>query len=150
VHWTRRRPRAWVRWIAVARSPVHGRLVVSSVRVARRAHGPASHSRNGALLLNGRLWVHALFWADVAKLRVVGRLHEMLRLLRRTGVVADQMQVLTVVCGDGERLLHEAVGFVAVAIGSAIGVLVVGGLSSTGILVETASATSLAFHLAVG
>jgi len=62
------------------------------------------------------------------------------------------MQMLAVVCGDGERLLHEAVRFVAVAIGSAIGVLVVGGLSSiaAGILVETASATSLAFHLAVG
>ena len=52
------------------------------VRVARRAHGATSDGGNGALLLNSRFWVHALFGADVAKLRVVGRLHEMLRLLR--------------------------------------------------------------------
>ena len=76
VHRTRRCPRAWVR-VAIARTCVHLRLVMS-VSVARRAHGPASDSRNGTLFLNGRFRVHALFWADVAKLRVVGRLHKML------------------------------------------------------------------------
>jgi hypothetical protein len=49
-----------------------------SVSVARRAHGATSDGRNGALLLNSRFRVHALFRADVAKLRVVGRLHKML------------------------------------------------------------------------
>ena len=76
VHRTRRCPRALVR-VAIARTCVHLRLVVS-VSVARRAHGRASDSRNGTLFLNGRFRVHALFWADVAKLRVVGRLHKML------------------------------------------------------------------------
>jgi hypothetical protein len=153
VHRTGRCPRAWVRRVAIARTSVHGWwLVVSSVRVARRSHGSTSDSRNSALLLNSRFWVHALFWADVAKLRVVGRLHKMLRLLRRSRVVADQMKVLAVVGGDGEGLLHEAVRFVAVAIGSAVGVLVVGCLGgiAAGILVETARATSLALHLTVG
>ena len=62
------------------------------------------------------------------------------------------MKVLAVVGRDGEGLLHEAVGLVAVAIGSTVRVLVVGGLSSitAGVLVETASATSLALHLTVG
>jgi len=78
VHRTRRRPRAWVRWVAIARTCVHGRLVVGSVCVARRAHGPTSHGRNSALFLNSRFRVHSLFRADVAKLRVVGRLHKML------------------------------------------------------------------------
>lgn len=125
---------------------------MGSVCVARRAHGPTSHGRNSALFLNSRFRVHSLFRADVAKLRVVGGLHEMLRLLRRSGVIADQMKVLAVVGGDGEGLLHEAVGLVAVAIGSTVRILVVGGLSgiATGILVETARATSLAFHLTVG
>ena len=79
VHRTRR-PRAWVRRrVAIARASVHGRrLVMRSVSVARRAHGATSDGRNGALLLNSRFRVHALFRADVAKLRVVGRLHEML------------------------------------------------------------------------
>jgi hypothetical protein len=62
------------------------------------------------------------------------------------------MKVLAVVGRDGEGLLHEAVGLVAVAIGSTVRVLVVGGLSgvAAGILVKTARATSLAFHLTVG
>ena len=79
VHWTGRRPRAWMRWVAIARTSVHRRrLVMRSVRVARRAHGATSDSRNGTLLLNSRFRIHALFRTDVAKLRVVGRLHEML------------------------------------------------------------------------
>jgi hypothetical protein len=102
VHRTRRCPRAWVRRVAIARTSVHGRLVVSSVRVTRRTHGSTSDGRDSALLLNSRFRVHALFWADVAKLRVVGRLHKMLRLLRRSRVIADQMKVLAVVGSDGE------------------------------------------------
>lgn len=78
MHRTRRRPSAWVRWVAVAWTSVNGRLVVSSVRVARRAHGSSSYSRDSALFLDSRFRVHAFFWADVAKLRIVGRLHEML------------------------------------------------------------------------
>lgn len=62
------------------------------------------------------------------------------------------MEVLAVVGSDGERLLHEAVRLVAVAIGSAVRVLVVGCLGgiAAGILVEAARATSLALHLTVG
>jgi hypothetical protein len=99
VHRARRSPGAWVRWVAVARSAIHGRLV-NSVSVARRAHGSTSDGRNGALLVNSRFRVHALLGADVAKLWVVGGLHEMLRLLRRARVVADKVQVLAIVGGD--------------------------------------------------
>lgn len=62
------------------------------------------------------------------------------------------MKVLAVVGRDGERLLHEAVGLVTVAIGSTVRVLVVRCLSgiAAGILVEAARATSLALHLTVG
>lgn len=100
VHRTRRRPRARVRWVAIARTSIHGRLLVRGVSVARRAHRSASDGRNGALLVNSRFRVHALLRADMAKLRVVRRLHEVLRLLRRARVVADEMQVLAVVGGD--------------------------------------------------
>ena len=62
------------------------------------------------------------------------------------------MKVLAVIRSDGERLLHEAVGLVTVAIGSTVRVLVVGSLGgiAAGILVEAARATSLALHLTVG
>jgi hypothetical protein len=81
VHRTRRCPRAWVRWVAISRTAIHRRLVVNGVSVARRAHGPTSDGRNSALLVNSRFRIHAFFRTDVAKLRVVGWLHEMLRLL---------------------------------------------------------------------
>lgn len=77
MHRARRRPGTWVRWVAVTGSAVHLRLV-GSVSVAGRAHGATSDGRNGALLVNSRFRVHALLGADVAKLWVVGRLHEML------------------------------------------------------------------------
>jgi len=103
VHRTRRCPRAWVRWIAVARSGIHGRrLVVSSVSVARRAHWSTCDGWDGTLFVDGRFRVHSLLGANVAKLWIVGRLHEVLRLLRGARVVADEMQVLAVVGGDGE------------------------------------------------
>ena len=73
---------------------------MDSVSVARGSHRSTSDSRDGTLLVDGRFWVHALLRADVAKLRVVGRLHEMLGLLRRARVVADKVQVLAVICGD--------------------------------------------------
>jgi hypothetical protein len=78
VHRTRRCPRAWVRWVAISGTAIHRRLVVDGVGVARRAHGPTSDGRNSALLVNSRFRVHSLFWADVAKLRIVCWLHEML------------------------------------------------------------------------
>lgn len=67
-----------MRRVAITRSAIHRRLVVSSMSVTRRAHGSASDGRNGALLVNSRFRVHALLRTDVAKLWVVGRLHEML------------------------------------------------------------------------
>lgn len=67
-----------MRRVAITRSAIHRRLVVSSVSVARRAHGSTSDGRNGALLVDSRFRVHALFGTDVAKLWVVGRLHQML------------------------------------------------------------------------
>jgi hypothetical protein len=70
--------------------------------------------------MNSRFRVHALFGTDVAKLRVVGWLHEMLRLLRRARVVADEMQVLAVVCGYREGLLHQAIRLVSVAVRSTV------------------------------
>lgn len=99
VHWTRRSPCARVRGISVARTSVHGRLV-SSVGVIGRAHGSAGHGRDCALFVNSRFGVHALLRTDVTKLRVVGRLHQMLRLLGGARVVADEVQVLAVVGGD--------------------------------------------------
>lgn len=120
MHRTRRRPRARVRWVAIARTSIHGRRLVRGVSVARRAHRSASNGRNGALLVNSRLRVHALFRANVAKLGVVRRLHEVLRLLGRARVIADEVQVLAVVGGDRERLLHETIRLVAVAVGSTI------------------------------
>lgn len=66
-----------MRWVAVTRSAIHLRLV-GSVSVAGRAHGSTSDGRNGALLVDSRFRVHALFRANVAKLWVIGRLHEML------------------------------------------------------------------------
>ena len=68
--------------------------------VAWRAHGSTGDSRDGALLVNSGFRVHALLGSDVAKLWVVGGLHEMLRLLRRARVVADKVQVLAIVGGD--------------------------------------------------
>ena len=77
VHRAGRCPGAWVRGVAVARSAIHRRLV-NSVSVARRSHWSTSDGRNGALLVNSRFRVHALLRTDVAKLRVVGGLHEVL------------------------------------------------------------------------
>lgn len=124
---------------------------MSGVRISRRAHGPAGDGRDSALFVNGRFGVHALLGANVTELRVVGRLHEVLRLLRGSRVVADEVEVLAVVGGNREGLLHEAVRFVAVAIRTAVRVLFIAGLRSVaaGCLIEAGSA-SLALHLAVG
>ena len=73
---------------------------MNSVSVARRSHWSTGDSWDGTLFVDGRFRVHSLLRADVAKLWVVGRLHEMLRLLRRARVVADEMQVLAVVGSD--------------------------------------------------
>jgi hypothetical protein len=138
-------------WVTITGTAVHRRLVVDCVGVARGAHRPTSDGRNSTLLVDSRFRVHALFWADVAKLRVIGWLHEMLGLLRRAGVVADEMQVLTVVRRDRERLLHQTIRLVTVAIRSAVGVLLIAGCRGclTGVLVETTAATSLALHFTV-
>lgn len=99
MHRTGRRPCAGVRRVSVAGTSVHGRLV-SGVRVSRRAHGSAGDGRDSALFVNGRFGVHALLGANVTELRVVGGLHEVLRLLRGARVVANEVEVLAVVGGD--------------------------------------------------
>lgn len=85
--------------------------MVNSVSVARRPHWSTCDGWDGALLVDGRFRVHTLLGADVAKLWVVGRLHEMLRLLRGARVVADEMQMLGV-CGgvEGTRRRRPLVG----------------------------------------
>jgi hypothetical protein len=59
---------------------------------------------------------HALFWANMAELRVVRRLHQILMVLRRTRVVAGDMQMLAVSSCYWKQLLHKAVELVTVAI----------------------------------
>lgn len=88
-------------WLAimVRCSPIL-RLLVRGVCVAWRAHWAASYSRNTALLVNSRLWIHALLWPDVTQLRIVGRLLEALCSPSRPREVADEVQVLSIVRGD--------------------------------------------------
>lgn len=110
VHWNcvHRRHGSWRR---VWRRWSHA-VGCGSVRRAR--HGPASDSRRGLGLVDSRLRVHVLGWSNVSQLRVVGRLWEIVRV--GAGVVADEMEVLATGRCDTERLLHETVWLVAVAI----------------------------------
>ena len=66
-------------WRVVRRACIRRVVCVS---VARRAHRASRNRWDAALLVDGRLRVHALLWPDVPKLRVVGRLYKARRRLR--------------------------------------------------------------------
>lgn len=82
----------------------------------RPAHGTSRDCWNIGLLVDRRLWIHALLRADVTQGWVLRRLHEGLRRGARARVVADQVEVLSLRGGDAERLLHQTVGLVAIAV----------------------------------
>lgn len=136
--------------VGVLRSGVggaDGSRLVRSVGKGRAGHGAAGDGGDGALLVHRRLGVHALLGPDVTQLGVVGWLLQTLRGAGRAGKVADQVQVLARRCRDAERLLDQAIGLVAVAVGAVVrGVVVLcrgclGGAEG--------AAAALALHLAV-
>ena len=68
--------------------------------------------------VNSRLRVHSLYWNDVSKCGISCRLRQLRLIGVRSGIVADEMEVLAAGGGDTERLLHESVWFVSVSVGS--------------------------------
>lgn len=88
--------------------------------VARGAHRSSCDCGNIALFMNGRFGIHALFRPNVPKLRIVCRMHEVLRVGGGSREVTDEVQVLSVVGCDGEGLLHQAIRLVSVAIRSSV------------------------------
>lgn len=80
--------------------------------------------------MDSRLWVHALLWPDMAQLCIVGWVLQVLAVGGGAGEIADQVQVLAAGCGDAERLLHESVGLVAIAVWSIVGGFVLGALET--------------------
>lgn len=118
------------------------------VCIPRGAHGPSSDGGNAALFVNGRLGVHALLWPDMPELRVGRRRHEAVGVGTRE--VADEMEVLVVVGGNGERLFHQAVGFVSISIRSAIRVCLVASHAIAVRALLHPSTAPLALHFTVG
>jgi hypothetical protein len=80
----------------------------------RAWHWSAGHSWYCLGLVDRRLRVHVLWWPDVSQLNIVCWLGQIVRV--RSRVVADKVQVLAALGGDAERLLHETVGLVSVAV----------------------------------
>ena len=136
---------------------------MGSAGVWRAWHRAAGDSRHIGGFVDGRLGIHSLLRADVLEGWICGGL-----LKRRSGglgpgVVTDEMEMAAIRGGDTERLLHEAVGLVAVAIRTVGAVLVglavlttvrrVGTVGSIALLAlrwSKAAAAALALHLAVG
>jgi len=129
--------------------------LVRSWSKARAGHGTTGYSRDGVLILDGRFWVHALLWSDVTQLRVGGWLHEVLCAHGSAGVVADQVKMLTGGCGDAERLLHQTIGLVAIAVGTVLAVVLT---VSRRVLLRVAgeqrgrhaASSTLSLHLTIG
>lgn len=120
------------------------------MRVAWIAHRSSSYSGNVALLVHGRIWIHALLRSNVPELRIVGGRHQTIRSGRRSREIADQVQMLTLIGGNAERLLHQTIGLVAIPVWPAIGVVFRAHHAvAIGILVEARAAT-FAFHFAIG
>lgn len=120
--------------------------------VWRARHRPSCDGGNIRLLVHGRFGVHALLGTDVAKAWILRRLHEDVRGGTGACVVADEVEVLALGGGDAERLLHQAVGLVAVSVWS----ILVGAVFGAAVrlvarlLRGKAVSSTLALHLAVG
>lgn len=120
------------------------------MRVAWIAHRSSSYSGNVALLVHSRIWIHALLRSNVPELRIVRGRHQTIRSGRRSREIADQVQMLTLIGGNAERLLHQTIGLVAIPVWPAIGVVFRAHHAvAIGILVEARAAT-FAFHFAIG
>lgn len=100
--------------------------------------------------MDGRIWIHAFFGADVAQLHVLTWLQQTWS-VRRARKVADKVKMLSLVGGDGERLLHQTVRLVTVAVWTtaiifwfrcSIHAVAIGALVKAG-------STSLSLHLAI-
>lgn len=135
---------------AKGRSAQVGRLMRRGCK-GRAGHWSAGDGGDTVLLVHRGLRIHALLRSDVAQLRIVGWLLQVLRDGRGAGKVADQVQVLASRGGDAERLLHEAVGLVAIAVRSIIGRLVLAALEPVSVSPggREAAAATLALHLTV-
>lgn len=118
-------------------------------------HGNARDSRDRSVVAHARLRIHAFHRDDTPQSRIRGRMGQFRLARRRSCIIGDEMEVLAIRCGDAKGLLHQAVGFVAVAVRLAVVLVLV--TSPAGRIrclsahapqgVE--AATSLALHLAV-
>lgn len=66
--------------------------------------------------MDGGLWIHPSDGYNVTQLGIRRRLREFWRVGVRSSVVGDEVEVLAGRGGDAERLLHQAVQLVSVAI----------------------------------
>ena len=129
-------------------------MVLGGNIVGRLLHGRPGKRWRLVRLPHARLGIHALDWDDAPKGRVVGRLREIGLAWLWARVVGDQVKVRPIRCRDAERLLHQTIGLIPVALRLAIVVVLITSPARLPILVGSppggAEATaSLALHLPV-
>lgn len=118
-------------------------------------HGSTGEGRRRVTIVKTRFGIHALDGSDVTQVRVGSRLGELGSPGVRSRVVRDEVEMLARRRGDTERLLHETVGFVLVALGATVVLVLVASSTRVGGFCCASSvvakpAAPLALHLTVG
>lgn len=128
-----------------------------SDRVSSASHRTPSHNWEILLIVDSGLGIQALLRSYVAQSGIGSRLLEGEGGRVCAGVVADEVQVLTRRGGNTERLLHQTVGLVSIAIRTFVGTVAsffvatsaVGGLPYSRYSLRYTAAASLALHLTI-
>ena len=81
-------------------------------------HGPPRHHGEILLVVDGGIRVETFLRTDIAQGVIRGGLLQVGGGGMGSRVVADQVEVVTLRGGDAERLFHQAVGLISIAIGA--------------------------------
>lgn len=114
----------WRQWPLIWYTVCHYAMWVCRywwIRLESRCERSASDDRYVLLLMAGGLWVHASDWPYMLQGRILSWLFKRVTIGMVPGIIADEMQLISVGRCYRKRLFHESVGLVTVPI-RAIGI----------------------------